>query len=130
MRDIAGTWRLVATAAHDPDGAPLPAPYGPTPLGVVSFTARGWMLAALSDGRAVLPAGVVREYVSYCGHYSFDGRTLVTRVDAASDPARVGTDQVRRVSFDGDLMVLRPPTDRAGGVVRQRVLTWERTGPA
>lgn len=127
MRDIVGTWRLVTTAAHDPDGAPLPAPYGPRPIGVATFSADGRMIAALSDGRRNLPAdGTAREYVSYCGSYTYDGTTLVTRVDGTSDAPRLGTDQVRRVSFEGDLMVLRPPEDTAGGKPRQRVLTWER----
>ena len=52
-----------------------------------------------------------------------DGATLTTRVDAASDPARLGSDQVRQVSFDGDLMVLRP-RPRSNG--EHRVLTWEK----
>lgn len=131
MRDIVGTWRLVTTAAHDPAGVPLPQPYGPSPLGIATFTADGRMIAALCDGRPTLPDGApAREYVSYCGRYSYDGSILTTRVDGTSDAPRLGTDQVRRVTFDGERMVLRPPEDRVGEVVRQRTLTWERTGPA
>jgi len=40
-------------------------------------------------------AGVRREYSSYCGNYTFDGTRLVTRVDAASDPSRIDSDQVQ-----------------------------------
>jgi hypothetical protein len=128
MRDIVGTWRLVATTAHDPSGAPMPPPYGPQPMGTVTFTAGGRMAAVLCDSRAAVPEGEMREYQSYCGTYTYDGALLVTRVDAASDPARMATDQVRRVSFEGERMVLRPPVDRVGGVERQRVLSWERIG--
>lgn len=130
MRDIVGTWRLVTTAAHDRDGNPLPNPYGPTPIGTASFTAGGRMIAALCDGRAELPDGTAREYVSYIGSYVYDGETLTTRVDGTSDAPRLGTDQVRRVAFEGELMVLRPPEDTVGGVARQRILTWERIGGA
>ena len=129
MRDIVGTWRLVETAGHDPEGEPLWPPYGPSPMGVVTFTAEGRMMAVLCDGRPELPDGEKREYNSYCGNYTYDGERLVTRVDASSDPARFSIDQVRRVSFVGDRMVLRPPTDRLGDTVRQRVLTWERIDP-
>src|SRR3546814_15657359 len=105
MPDIVGTWRLVETEARDPDGSPLPdryAPYGPRPMGIVTFTADGRMMAVLCDGRAELPADWPgREYNSYCGNYSFDGETLVTTVDAASDPSRFAP-QIRRVSFDGE----------------------------
>ncbi len=49
------------------------------------------------------------------------------RVDAASDPARVGTDQVRDVRFDGKLMVLRPPLRPYGSKpAEQRELYWEK----
>ena len=123
MTSITGTWRLVKAEAHDAAGKPLPAPYGGMGIGRVTFNAEGRMAAVVVDGRPVLPPGVARDYSSYCGNYTFDGTTLVTRVDAASDPARLGGDQVRQVSYDGDLMVLRPPP-RAGG--EYRVLSWEK----
>lgn len=130
MRDIVGTWRLVETVGHDLDGQPLPdayAPYGPLPMGIVTFNRDGRMMAVLCDGRPSMPDGAPdREYASYCGNYRFDGSTLVTVVDAANDPVRKAIDQVRRVSFDGERMVLRPPVDRVGDVDRQRVLTWEK----
>jgi len=53
------------------------------------------MMSVVCDGRKELPAGVSREYSSYCGNYTYDGEKLVTRVDAASDPSRIGSDQVR-----------------------------------
>jgi len=84
------------------------------------------MVAVLCDGRVDIPEGEARDYTSYCGNYTFDGKTLVTRVDACSDPARFGTDQVRQVSFDGDLMVLRPPPREINGVIQHRVLRWEK----
>ena len=123
MQSIVGTWRLVKAEAHDVDGKPLPTPYGGKGMGRVTFNAEGRMAAVVVDGRPELPSGVKRDHSSYCGNYTFDGARLVTRVDAASDPSRLGGDQVREVSFDGDFMVLRPPP-RAGG--EYRVLTWEK----
>jgi hypothetical protein len=130
MRDITGTWRLVAASARDPAGGALPPPFGPTALGHVVLNADGRMMAVLCDGRRELPAGAARDYASYCGNYTFDGARLVTRVDAAADPARIGTDQVREVRFEGERMILRPPPRQIGDVVQQRELTWERIGPA
>jgi hypothetical protein len=126
---IIGTWRLVAAAARDADGNALPAPYGPNGMGRVVFTADGRMMAVLCDGRPDLPPGVVRDYSSYCGNYTFDGKRLVTRVDAALDPSRVGSDQVREVRFEGDRMILRPPPRRTSTGVEQRDITWERIAP-
>jgi hypothetical protein len=123
MPTIVGTWRLVKAESHDGGGNALPAPYGGKGMGRVTFNAEGRMAAVVVDGRPTLPPGTARDYSSYCGNYTYDGKRLVTRVDAASDPARLGSDQVREVSFDGDFMVLRPPPRPSG---EHRVLTWEK----
>lgn len=124
---IVGTWRLVRAQATGPDGTPRPAPYGgAAAMGRVTFNAEGRMMAVLCDGRPGLPPGTAREYSSYCGTYSFDGARLVTRVDAASDPNRLGSDQVREVRFEGGLMVLRPPLRAYAAGPEQRELWWEK----
>jgi hypothetical protein len=123
---IVGTWKMVSAAARDRSGNALPAPYGGKGMGRVMFNAAGRMMAVTCDGRPELPAGAPRAYSSYCGNYSFDGSRLVTRVDAASDPTRIGSDQVREVSFDGDRMILRPPPRQTEAGEEYRELTWER----
>ena len=50
----------------------------------------------------------------------------VTRVDAASDPNRIGSDQVRGVRFEDGRMILSPPPRPGGGGEEFRELTWER----
>jgi hypothetical protein len=127
MNDIVGTWRLVATHSHDDSGSPMAPPYGPKPGGLVVFQADGRMMAVLCDGRPTLPeTESAREYNSYCGNYTFDGTTLVTRVDVASDTSRIGGDQVRRVRFDGGRLVLNPPPRSWNGRTQHRELVWER----
>jgi hypothetical protein len=129
MPDIIGTWRLVAAQSHDPEGRPLPPPYGPKAIGRIVFTADQRVMVATSDGRAELPPGIKREYGGYCGHYTFDGTTLTTHVDAAPNAALVGTSQVRGVRFEGERMVLKPPPRLIDGVTHHRELTWERISP-
>ena len=126
MMSVVGTWRLVRAVARDADGTELPTPYGGHAMGRVVLDAVGRMMAVVCDGRRELSACTPREYSSYCGNYTFDGRQLVTRVDAASDPARIGSDQVRDVRFEDGLMVLRPPARAYGGAVAQRELFWEK----
>ena len=126
---IVGTWRLVMTRAYNDAGQVMAPPYGPQPMGVVVFSADGRMIAVLCDSRASLPPGETeREYNSYCGACTFDGATLVTRVDACSDPARMGSDQVRRVRFEGDRLVLMPPPRPWRGQTQHRELFWEKVG--
>lgn len=126
-RSLVGTWKVVDATAHDPDGKPMPKPYGPKGMGLVTFNAEGRMMAVLCDGRPTMPEGTTRDYSSYCGNYTFDGTTLVTRVDASS-AARlaVGGDQVRKVRFEGERMVLIPPPLVVNGVALHREIYWER----
>ncbi|MGE5270026.1 MAG: lipocalin-like domain-containing protein [Thiohalocapsa sp.] len=126
MPSIIGTWRLVAATATDAQGKELPAPYGGNGMGRVCFTAEGRMMAVTCDGRRDLPADARREYSSYCGNYTFDGTRLVTRVDAASDPARIGGEQVREVSFGGDRMILKPPPRPTPDGMQHRQIVWEK----
>lgn len=126
MTSVTGTWRLVRTASRDANGKELPAPYGGQPMGRVVLAVDGRMMAVLCDGRRNVPAGEARDYNSYCGNYTYDGKQLVTTVDAASDPGRIGSDQVRDVRFEGALMVLRPPPRAYHGPVEQRELYWEK----
>lgn len=127
MDSVVGTWRLVRATAKAADGSDMAPPYDGHGMGRVVLDANGRMMAVLCDSRKEMPAGTPREYSSYCGNYTFDGRQLVTRVDAASDPSRIGSDQVRDVRFEDGLMVLRPPLrGYAGQPVQQRELYWER----
>jgi hypothetical protein len=126
MRSIVGSWKLVSATARDASGRTLPDPYAGTGMGRVTFTAEGRMMSVVCDARNELPAGAGREYSSYCGSYAFDGARLVTRVDAASDPSRIGGDQVRGVRFEGERMILTPPLRRSGGSEEYREITWER----
>jgi hypothetical protein len=126
MADFHGTYRLVKAIARDAAGNLLPTPYGGHPLGRVALGADGRMIAMTCDGGRDLPPGAKREYSTYTGLYTFDGKTLITRVDAASDPARIGTDQVRGVRFEDGLMVLSPPLRPYDGAPEQRELYWEK----
>jgi hypothetical protein len=128
--NVVGVWRLVAASATDADGKKADAPYGPRGMGLVSLTDDGRMMAVLCDGRPTLPTSAKREYSSYCGNYTFDGSTLITVVDANSDPARFAAPQVRKVRFEGDRMILVPPVVEVNGVKINRELAWERVSTA
>lgn len=104
----------------------MPPPYGANPLGRVVLGADGRMIALTCDASPDLPAGTKREFSSYTGMYTFDGKTLVTRVDGASDPSRIGSDQVRGVRFEDGAMVLQPPLRPYGAAPEQRELYWEK----
>ncbi|HCP01107.1 MAG: hypothetical protein CL573_03280 [Alphaproteobacteria bacterium] len=123
-----GTWELVRLEAVDVDGASVvPAPFGDgNYIGRVVLTADR-LSSTITDARPVLADGEIREYSCYTGLYTFDGETLITRVDQCSDPARMGTEQVRDVTFEDDLMALRPPMQSYGDrPAEQRTLWWRK----
>jgi hypothetical protein len=126
MSKAVGVWKLVGGTMTDPGGKPLGVPFGPRAMGLLTLTTDGRMMAVLIDGRARLPEGAKREYSSYCGNYTFDGSTLITTVDASVDPERVGGQQVRKVRFEGERMILVPPAREMDGVRVDRELVWER----
>ena len=125
-RSIVGTWKLVRASAKDANGNPLPEPYGGHGIGRLTFTAEGRMQSVVCDGRREMPPGETRDYSSYCGNYSFDGTRLVTRVDAASEPSRIGSDQVRGVRFEGERMILSPPPRQTDAGAQFRELAWDK----
>ena len=122
-------WLLVAADPVDADGAPtVPQPFGDGNfIGRVVLTAEGRLSAAITDARTEIPEGQTRDYSCYTGKYTFDGKTLITRVDACSDPARMGTEQIRDVTFEDGLMILRPPMQSYGDKpVERRTLWWRK----
>lgn len=124
---LVGTWALVRGTCTAADGTPRPAPYGPMGMGRVSFSADGQMVAVVCDCRPELPVDTEREYNSYCGTYTFDGRRLVTKVFANSDPSRLSADQVRDIRFEGPYLVMRPPVRAVPGKpAEQREVWWEK----
>ena len=124
---LVGTWALVRGTCTAADGSPRPVPYGPMGMGRVSFTADGRMVAVVCDSRPELPADTPREYNSYCGTYTFDGKRLVTKVFANSDPDRLSADQVRDIHFEGKYLVMRPPPRAVPGKpAEQREIWWEK----
>ena len=125
IEELYGTWRLVRATAVDADGRPLPAPYGPLPMGRLVLNRDGRMMAVLCDGRTALPEGETRAYASYCGNFRIQDDHLITTVDAAALTERIGGEQLRRVEFRGEQLVLIPPRRRDGA---QRELFWELDG--
>jgi len=77
-------------------------------MGLLSLREDGRLVCVLCDGRRELPSDKPREYNLYCGEYQFDGKQLITRVDATADPAFLGTDQIRDITIENEVMILRP----------------------
>jgi hypothetical protein len=135
---LIGDWRLVTVESHV-DGQPPQATLGPAPVGLLSYTADGRMLAHLT--LAERPAVRVAEatpsqlqtlarYTAYFGTFSVDERagTVTHHRDGAFLPGE--RDFVRHASLNGPRLVLTTPATMVDGRKRHTTITWERLPPA
>lgn len=124
---IVGTWRLESWFRIEDDGARWPR-FGPGASGLLTYTADGFMFAALRDGGRKLFAGpdpyggtaeecqsAMSTGHSYCGRWRIEGDAIIHDVELSVFPNWVGSRQVRFFRFDGDRMILETaPTKRRG----------------
>ena len=137
---LVGNWTLLSYDSIHPDGS-TGKPFGEA-VGRLSYDALGHMSGqVMRPGRSPVArteAGIRRlraaytGYIAYFGTYEVDpaNDTVIHHVDGALNPAWVGGRQVRKMRFEGDLLILEAALERSEGVLRH-VLTWRRlTAPA
>lgn len=132
---LVGSWRLISYETRDSAGR-AGRPYGAA-AGRLTYDDRGQMSGqVMRPDRARVEVGVgnaqsVRAayigYIAYFGSYEVapDGTSLVHRVEGALNPEWVGGEQVRKLRFDGDRLVLSADV-RKGGDTVTHTLTWEK----
>lgn len=135
--DLVGAWRLDSAyfvAQSTGDRVDI---LGANPFGFFILEPSGRMIAILTsdahtrEAAAGDGAALYKSMISYTGMVSIDGEKAVTHVDGAWDPSWMGTEQVRHLSFDGEILSLRTeplrhpsfPDDEVVGYVN-----WKRDG--
>jgi len=95
-------------------------------MGAITFRADGRIVCVLCDSRHKIPGTAKREYNSYCGSYQYNGKQLITSVDATADPALAGTDQIRDISFNGVVLILKPTKGNGPISDGQLIIRWKK----
>jgi hypothetical protein len=120
------------------DGVKNDAPFGSSPIGVLTYTRDDRMTAIISHGgrkplsgdRISAPpaerAEAFATFFAYAGRYSLGGDTVTHHVEVSSVENWVNTDLVRLIKFEGDRLILRTPPMSVGGKVQSTELVWER----
>jgi len=118
-KKLVGTWRLADWARVDADGKR-------TPIGLICYTADGFMFATLMGPNRKRFAGfdpmggsaeethhAMSTAMSYCGRWRMEGNRLFHNVELSMFPNWVGAEMTRTVRFDGDRAVVTtlPITD-------------------
>lgn len=139
---LVGTWKLVSVANVTDKGIVKEEAYGRNPIGFLTYTADGRMMAIITDGSRkplskywrVAPAEEKAEAfstsLSYAGTFSLSGNKVTHHVEASSDPNRVNKDLVRViVRLQDDRVTLRTTTPfvwDGGAQIAYQELVWDR----
>jgi hypothetical protein len=133
---LVGTWKLVSASSTTSAGERSETPYGPSPVGFLTYTAEGRVTAMISyDGRESLSFGggsqeeqaeAFKTFLAYAGRYQLSGDKVIHHVEISSIQNYVDKDLVRNVKFEGDRIVLATPPTRLNGKLQTVELIWQR----
>jgi hypothetical protein len=133
--ELVGTWRLLSASTTTPTGERSETPYGPNPLGLLTYTADGRVIAMISHaGRKSLStlakpdeqAEAFKTFLAYAGRYRLSGDEVIHSVEISSIQNYVGQDLIRSVKFQGDQITLVTPPTPVKGKIQIFELIWQR----
>ncbi|MEZ5499575.1 MAG: lipocalin-like domain-containing protein [Steroidobacteraceae bacterium] len=136
---IIGAWLLEDWQILTAEEAPTTRPFGDEPLGLLLYSADGWMSAQInSRSRSAWSHGSARrataesklpaldECMCYSGRWWLEGSTIVHSIRQSLNPVLIGSRQVRQPQFDGDRMRLTA-LEEIGGRSRKHEILWVRS---
>lgn len=139
---ILGTWALESYTTADPDDQNPAFPLGPDAVGLITYTADGYMSVqisragrreyadgALHGGTDAERAEAAAGYLAYAGTYTLEGDVVTHHPTASLFPAWEGVDVPRRARIEHDVLSLEllAPIQQDGRA-RTGVLRWRRAG--
>ena len=135
---LVGTWKLVSASTVDSSGG-QEAPYGPSPVGFLTYTEDGRVTALISySGRKPLSIGAkppalleeqaeaFKTFLAYGGRYRLSGDKVIHSVEISSIQNWVNQELVRSVKFQDDGIVLITPPTMMNGKLKTFELVWRR----
>ena len=140
---LLGAWSLHRWAVDSGGGHVPTLPFGADARGLLLYSADGWMNASIS--RAARPAmsaasprraTVGEQCAAFESHFNYAGPFtlrlvagvphVVHAVQFSLNPNALGSEQVRRVHFEGDDRLTLCATELHGGTEREHRLEWQR----
>jgi hypothetical protein len=133
---LLGNWKLISFYTEDLQTKQRNNVYGDHPHGFAGITPSRFFAFTAADGRTapLTPeeqAAAYRTLIAYTGKWGVEGDKFVTKVDVASNPAWVGTEQVRFWRFEGDELIITStpvsiPDPKGPDRMMVGYLVWER----
>ncbi len=136
---LVGMWKLVSASSTASTGERSETPYGPSPVGLLTYTGDGRVTALISyGGRKPLSIGggalalqeeqaeAFKTFLAYAGGYTLSGDKVTHHIEISSIQNYVGKDLVRSVKFQGDQIILVTPPTPVNGKIQTVELIWQR----
>jgi len=133
---LVGAWKLVSASSTTSNGERNEAPYGPGPMGLLTYSGDGRVTAVISfGGRKSLPFGggtleeqaeAFKTFLAYAGVYTLSGDKVIHHIEISSIQNYVDKDLVRTVKFQGDQIILVTPPASVNGKMQSVELIWQR----
>jgi hypothetical protein len=136
---LVGTWKLVSASSTSSTGERSETPYGPSPVGFLTYTEDGRVTALISyGGRKPLSGGggtvapleeqaeAFKTFLAYAGRYTLSGDKVTHYIEISSIQNYVNRDLVRNVKFQGDRIILVTPPTSVNGKIQTVELIWQR----
>lgn len=134
-----GSWLLEEWRIDYPGGRESSWPFGRDAAGLLTYQPDGWMSATMCwRQRSPLSAASAlqandaskarsyQEYLSYCGRWSLQGKTIAHEVQLSLNPALIGTRQLRQARINGGTLLLGVKESGPDGATREHQILWRR----
>ena len=125
--DLTGTWRMVSVESLGPGGA-TGHPFGPEPVGYVTYTSEGFVSVVMTSGgrsgyaSAAERAAAAETTFAYSGRYEVDGSQVRHHVEVSLNPNMCGHTLTREIELVGNRLNL----EARGPDAASTRMTWDR----
>jgi hypothetical protein len=137
--NLVGTWKLVSASSTTSTGERIETPYGPGPVGFLTYGGDGRMTSLISyGGRKPLSFGggtrspqeeqaeAFNTFLAYAGRYTLNDDKVIHHVEISSVQNYANKDLVRSIKFEGGRITLITPPMTVNGKIQTIELIWER----
>jgi hypothetical protein len=118
--DPSGVWQVIGYTAQDPKTGATTEPFGAKPTGMAVYTAKGHVSVLVTGRERAAPAGsgaereaaraaLLDSMYAYAGTYVMAGHTATIHIESAWQPGWVGTERVRTLTLDGEILTITTP---------------------
>jgi Lipocalin-like domain len=139
-KQLLGVWKIESFYSEDKATGARKKSYGERPNGYGILTPEKRMMVVISAEARRTPttdadrSGAFLSMISYSGVYRVEEDRFITKVDVSWNEAWTGTEQIRYVKLEGDIMTLtspwQPDPNTLGNPEVRLVVVWSRVKAA